>query len=169
MNVNDNRVNPNADAEKPAEQKPTLENPVKTNPTEDQQEGAKPQTAKPPAAKVEDKPFETFIRDDFLPNIKQALTERGMPPSTLELIQGDRPVVGDPCWMVCGEIPLGRRFWLCFASDSIASKKTISLAETGTEPSLLEPFLIDEKKMTLTLLRSRLLQRLNGQKWLTAN
>ena len=75
MNDNDNRVKPNADAQKPAEQKPTLENPVKTNPTEDQQEGAKPQTDKPSAAKVEDKPFETFIRDDFLPNIKQALTE----------------------------------------------------------------------------------------------
>ncbi|MFL0730428.1 MAG: DUF2996 domain-containing protein [Prochlorococcus sp.] len=62
-----------------------------------------------------------------------------------------------------------RHFWLCFASDSITSKKTISLAESGTDPSLLEPFLIDEKKITLKLLRSRLMQRLNGQKWLGAN
>jgi hypothetical protein len=33
----------------------------------------------------------------------------------------------------------------------------------------LESFLIDEKRMSLPLLVSRLLQRLNGQKWLGRN
>ena len=47
--------------------------------------------------------------------------------------------------------------------------KNISLAETNSEPSLLESFLIDEKKITLKLLLSRLLQRLNAQKWLLDN
>ena len=61
------------------------------------------------------------------------------------------------------------RFWMCFTSDSISSAKTIALAEAGSEPSLLESFLIDEKKMTQALLVSRLVQRLNGQKWLGAN
>ncbi|MFZ9216630.1 MAG: DUF2996 domain-containing protein, partial [Vulcanococcus sp.] len=56
-----------------------------------------------------------------------------------------------------------------FTSDSINSAKTIALAEAGAEPSLLESFLIDEKKMTQALLVSRLVQRLNGQKWLGAN
>jgi hypothetical protein len=79
------------------------------------------------------------------------------------------PVVGSTCWMVIGTLPGDRRFWLCFTSDSISSPKTIAVAEAGAEPSLLESFLIDEKKMTLALLVSRLVQRLNGQKWLGAN
>jgi hypothetical protein len=79
------------------------------------------------------------------------------------------PVVGSTAWMVKGELPGGRRFWLCFTADSISSSKTIAVAEAGAEPSLLESFLIDEKKMTLALIVSRLVQRLNGQKWLGAN
>ena len=68
-----------------------------------------------------------------------------------------------------GVLPSDRRFWLCFESDSIASGKTIALAETGSDPSLLESFLIDEKRINLALLQSRLLQRLNGQKWFGGN
>ena len=45
----------------------------------------------------------------------------------------------------------------------------MAVAEGGSEPSLLESFLIDEKKMSLALLVSRLVQRLNGQKWLGPN
>ena len=71
--------------------------------------------------------------------------------------------------MVQGTLSDQRRFWLCFVSDDINSAKTIALAESGSEPSLLESFLIDEKKMTLALLVSRLVQRLNGQKWLGPN
>jgi hypothetical protein len=79
------------------------------------------------------------------------------------------PVVGSSCWMVKGVLPGARRFWLCFTSDAISSAKTIAVAEAGAEPTVLESFLIDEKKMTLALLVSRLVQRLNGQKWLGAN
>jgi len=71
--------------------------------------------------------------------------------------------------MVVGELPGDRRFWLCFNSEDIASGKTITLAEPGSDPTLLESFLIDEKRMSLALLVSRLLQRLNGQKWLGGN
>ena len=71
--------------------------------------------------------------------------------------------------MVIGELPGGRRFWVCFAKEDISSSKLITLAEPGSEPTLLESFLIDEKRMTLPLLVSRLLQRLNGQKWLGRN
>ena len=54
-------------------------------------------------------------------------------------------------------------------ADNISSNKTIAISEQGTDPSILESFLIDEKKTTLNLLVSRLMQRLNGQKWLTPN
>jgi len=79
-------------------------------------------------------------------------------------------VVGGNCWMVKGDLPGERRFWLCFATPELGAIKTIALAEGGSDaPSLLESFLIDEKKMTLALIVSRLVQRLNGQKWLGPN
>lgn len=126
--------------------------------------------AKPaPKPKPEDKPFASFIQDDLLPSLTKSLTQRENAPVTLELMEGDRPVVGGRCWMVKGELPAGRRFWLCFESDAITSGKTIALAEPGSEPSLLESFLIDEKRINQALLESRLLQRLNGQKWFGGN
>ena len=122
---------------------------------------------KPP--KPEDKPFEIFIKDEFIPCLKEALTNSGFPPNEIVLKNGERPVTGDECWMVVGEIFNGRRFWLCFDNNKITSNKTVALAEQGSSPSVLESFLIDEKKTTKALLLSRLLQRLNGQKWLGAN
>ena len=125
------------------------------------------QEKKPP--KPEEKPFNEFITDELLPGIAKALEGHGINKPRLHLEKSDRPVVGGQCWLIVGELPLGRRFWLCFTKDQISSAKTIAIAEPGTEPSILESFLIDEKKITKSLLISRLLQRLNGQKWLGAN
>ena len=136
--------------------------------TDKANKAAKP--AKPaPKPKLEDKPFAAFINDDLIPALNQSLADRNQSPISLELVEGDRPVVGGNCWMIKGVLPSERRFWLCFASDSITSGKTIALAETGSDPSLLESFLIDEKRINLALLESRLLQRLNGQKWFGGN
>ena len=74
-----------------------------------------------------------------------------------------------PYQQVMGTLPGQRRFWLCFTAADINAPKTVAIAEAGSEPSLLESFLIDEKKMSLALLVSRLVQRLNGQKWLGPN
>ena len=79
------------------------------------------------------------------------------------------PVVGTKCWIFKGSISYKKRFWLCFSEKNISSTKTFALADNDNNPSLLESFLIDEKKTTLLLLVSRLLQRLNGQKWLKDN
>ena len=123
--------------------------------------------AKPP--KPEDKPFEVFMREEFLPAVSSQLKVHAIAPDRLELVTGERPVVGGTCPMVVGALPGDRRFWLCFNSEDIGSGKTITLAEPGSEPTMLESFLIDEKRMSLALLVSRLLQRLNGQKWLGGN
>lgn len=123
--------------------------------------------AKPPAP--EDQPFETFVPQLLLPALAKEVQSYGGPAPELAFCQGPMPVVGSECWMVTGELPGERRFWLCFTEANIASAKTIAVAEAGASPSLLESFLIDEKKMTLALLVSRLVQRLNGQKWLGAN
>ena len=107
--------------------------------------------AKPP--KPEDKPFPEFIDTLFLPAVAKQLAEHDITADRLERIEGQRPVVG-------GE---------CFSKADINSSKVITLADAGSEPTLLESFLIDEKRMSLPLLVSRLLQRLNGQKWLGGN
>lgn len=123
--------------------------------------------AKPPAP--EDKPFSEFVPELLLPALAKEIQSYGGPEPELSFVQGPMPVVGTTCSMVCGTLPGGRRFWLCFTADDISSPKTIAVAEAGAEPSLLESFLIDEKKITLALLVSRLVQRLNGQKWLGPN
>ncbi len=119
--------------------------------------------------KLEEKPFQNFLNEDFIPKLTKELKSKGCDVQNIELSKGPRPVVGGTCWSLLGQIDYGRRFWLCFEEESIKSGKTISLAESGSQPSLLESFLIDEKKITLALLLSRLLQRLNGQKWLRNN
>ncbi len=123
--------------------------------------------AKPP--KIEDKPFEEFVTNYFIPGLKKSILEKGTFVDEIKLIHGIRPVVGGLCWMVYCQLDYDRKFWLCFNKDIISSDKTILLAESNSEPSIVESFLIDEKKTTLPLLISRVLQRLNGQKWIGAN
>tara|TARA_Y100001968_G_scaffold26958_1_gene21014 strand:- start:111 stop:566 length:456 start_codon:yes stop_codon:yes gene_type:complete len=122
---------------------------------------------KPP--KLEDKPFNEFISNYFIPGLTKSIQEKGSGVNEIRLIQGERPVVGGLCWMVFCELSDDRKFWLCFNKDVITSDKTILLAESNSDPSIVESFLIDEKKTTLPLLISRVLQRLNGQKWIGAN
>ena len=122
---------------------------------------------KPP--KPEDKPFEIFIEEDLIPGLIKALKKSGMADSQITFQKSSRPVGGGDCFNVIGELPPGRRFWLSFTKNELTSSKTIALAETGADPTILESFLIDEKKATLSLLISRILQRLNGQKWLGPN
>ena len=123
--------------------------------------------AKPPAP--EDRPFAEFVPQLLLPALAKEIQGYGGPEPELVFEQGPMPVVGSECWLVRGSLPGSRRFWLCFTTDNLNAAKTIALAEGGAEPSLLESFLIDEKKITLALLVSRLVQRLNGQKWLGPN
>ncbi|BEV36278.1 DUF2996 domain-containing protein [Synechococcus sp. M16CYN] len=104
-----------------------------------------------------------------MPAVEKQLAKNGITADRLERIHGERPVVGGDCPMVVGDLPGDRRFWLCFATDDINSAKVITLADPGSNPTLLESFLIDEKRISLPLLVSRLLQRLNGQKWLGVN
>ena len=145
-----------------------------TKPAPAAKESPKEKPAAKPAAKAkppkpEDKPFPEFIDTLFIPAVEKQLGESSIKPERLERVTESRPVVGGDCSMVVGVLPGGRRFWVCFAKENINSPKHIALAEPGSEPTLLESFLIDEKRMTLPLLVSRLLQRLNGQKWLGRN
>jgi hypothetical protein len=109
------------------------------------------------------------VPDLLIPALAREISSSGGPACDLSFEQGAMPVVGSPCWMVKGGFGDERRFWLCFTAADINAAKTVSLAEPGSSPTVLESFLIDEKKMSLALLVSRLVQRLNGQKWLGPN
>ena len=145
----------------------TLDMPEKSSQVKSESPVIPKKAVKPP--KLEDKPFKEFISNYLIPGLKTSIEDKGTVVNEIKLIEGIRPVVGGNCWMVFCEMSEQRKFWLCFNKDLITSDKTILLAESNSAPSIVESFLIDEKKTTLPLLISRVLQRLNGQKWVGVN
>ncbi len=126
---------------------------------------------KPPA--VEDKPFEEFMQQHYLPALQEAITKEGVPDVKLTFAKQKYSIIGftsaEECWQVVGSWQGGQRqFNVYFPEENIQGKKGFSCNE-GKKPSTLESFLIDERKITLDLLVSRLIYRLNGQKWLGRN
>jgi len=87
----------------------------------------------------------------------------------INLTNTNRPIAGDKCWVINCEIKDTCNFWLSFEKDDISSLKSISLSKPNQKPSIIESFLIDEKRITLKLIISRVLQRLNGQKLIGVN
>lgn len=135
-------------------------------------ESAPPKKEKPPA--VEAKPFTEFIEQDYLPALTQALTEKGMTDLQLGLEQAKIAVKGfetsPACSQVIGRWADGKRqFNIYFFEDNIQGKRAISCVDRATKSSTIESFLIDERKITLDLLVSGLVLRLNSQKWLQRN
>lgn len=113
---------------------------------------------RPPA--VEDKPFPEFIQQDYLPALESALSEKNLQDIQLSFEKNQ----------VTGRWNHGNReFMVYFPQEDIKESKAFSLATGGREPSTIEPFLIDERKITLDLLVFGVIQRLNGQKWFGNN
>ncbi|KKJ00170.1 DUF2996 domain-containing protein [Prochlorothrix hollandica] len=124
--------------------------------------------AKPPA--LEDKPFGDFIEQDYVPSLKDALEQSGLGDLALSFGRRTLPQTQETCWQVRGQWAGGRRsFLLAFPEEKIGGLKAFACADGGAEPSYLEPFLSDERKITLPLLVFGVVQRLNGQKWLGWN
>jgi Protein of unknown function (DUF2996) len=122
----------------------------------------------------ETKPFAEFMEQDYLPAIQKAISQVGISDLQLSLVKQKFPVkgmesVGD-CWQMIGSWQNGlRQFNVYFPDEDIQGKKGFSCSEGKKRPSTLESFLIDERKMTLDLMVWGLIQRLNGQKWLSRN
>ncbi len=132
---------------------------------------AKPKKEKPPA--VEDKPFEEFMQQHYLPALDKAIAGEGVEDLQLDFAKQKLPIAGyekaEECWQVLGRFQNGlRQFNVYFPDEDIKGKKAFSCNE-GKRPSTLESFLIDERKITLDLMVFGVLQRLNGQKWLGRN
>ncbi len=131
-----------------------------------------PKKEKPPA--LEAKPFVEFIQQDYLPALTQALVEKGISDLQLDLSRAKIAVKGfktsPECSQVVGRWNGGKRqFNIYFFDDNIQGQRALSCVDQGNEASTIESFLIDERKITLDLLVSGLVLRLNSQKWLLRN
>ena len=131
--------------------------PVKTSP--------KPKKELP----IEKKPFQEFINMHLIPALKEEIDQRGLEINNINLENTNRPIAGDKCWVINCDIKDTCSFWLSFEKEDISSLKSISLSKPNQKPSIIESFLIDEKRITLKLIISRVLQRLNGQKLIGVN
>ena len=118
---------------------------------------------------IEKKPFQEFINIHLIPELIEEISNRGFEVNNIDLKNTIRPIAGDKCWVINCEIKNTCNFWLSFEKDDISSLKSISLSKPNQEPSIIESFLIDEKRITLKLIISRVLQRLNGQKLIGVN
>ena len=118
---------------------------------------------------IEKKPFQEFINIHLIPSLTEEISQRGFKINSINLANTNRPIAGDKCWVINCEIKDTCNFWLSFEKDDISSLKSISLSKPNQKPSIIESFLIDEKRITLKLIISRILQRLNGQKLIGIN
>lgn len=138
-------------------------------------DGEKPAKApkKEKAPALEDKPFADFMTQDFLPALKQTLAKTGISDLDLRFEQRQLPIaaLGDSqYWQVNGRWQNGQRqFTILFSKEDIQAPKFFTWADQGAQPTMLESFMIDERKITLDLLLLYTVQRLNGQKWLVMN
>ena len=118
---------------------------------------------------IEKKPFQEFINIHLIPSLIQEINQRGLEVNNINLENTNRPIAGDKCWVINCEIKDTCSFWLSFENEDISSSKSISLSKPSQKPSIIESFLIDEKRITLKLIISRVMQRLNGQKLIGVN
>ena len=118
---------------------------------------------------IEKKPFQEFINVHLIPALKEEINQRGLEINNINLENTNRPIAGDKCWVINCDIKNTCSFWLSFEKEDISSLKSISLSKPNQKPSIIESFLIDEKRITLKLIISRVLQRLNGQKLIGVN
>lgn len=132
---------------------------------------AKAKKEKPPA--LEDKPFNEFITQDFMPGLTQTLAKVGVQDLDLQFEKRKLPIAGlgdEAYWQVIGHWQGGhRQFNIIFSKEDISAAKYFCFADNGAAPSTLESFMIDERRVSLDLMLLYTVQRLNGQKWLVRN
>ncbi|NJK41740.1 MAG: DUF2996 domain-containing protein [Acaryochloridaceae cyanobacterium SU_2_1] len=119
-----------------------------------------PAKAKEKKPALEDKPFSDFIEQDYLPALTKAFGKQDIQDLKLQFL--DNQVTGT--WLAGN-----RGFTVYFPEANIQKQRAFSCSLKGQQPSTIEPFLIDERKVNLELLVFGVIQRLNAQKWLGNN
>jgi Protein of unknown function (DUF2996) len=123
-------------------------------------EGEVPKAKAPKKEAVEDKPFSDFIAQDYLPALEKAFAAKNVPD--LKLSFDSQQVSGQ--WLN-GQ----RQFTIYFPQGNINAQRAFSCTTGKTAVSTIEPFLGDERKITLDLLVFGVIQRINAQKWFGNN
>jgi Protein of unknown function (DUF2996) len=126
----------------------------------DGEDGPAPKAKAPKKEAVEDKPFGDFMAQDYLPALEKAFASKNV--SDLKLSFDSKQVSGQ--WLN-GQ----RQFTIYFPQGSINAQRAFSCTTGETAVSTIEPFLGDERKITLDLLVFGVIQRLNAQKWFGNN
>ncbi|NET54996.1 MAG: DUF2996 domain-containing protein [Symploca sp. SIO2E6] len=158
------QTSPNTAPEEPAAKQPVGDKPAA--------KGAKAKKAKPPA--VENKPFNEFIEQEYLPALQTAFAKQGISDISVTFVKEKIQIPGmsptEDCWQVKGNWNQGQRqFNVYFPDEDIKKRKAFSSSANGVKPSTIESFMIDERKVTLDLMVFYTIQRLNAQKWLAWN
>ncbi|ABO17646.1 DUF2996 domain-containing protein [Prochlorococcus marinus] len=156
-----NTVSNNSNPQRNSDSKDNLKNDIDTP--------VKPVIKPKKELPIEKKPFQEFINIHLIPALVEEINIRGLKVNNINLTNTNRPIAGDKCWVINCEIKDTCNFWLSFEKEDISSLKSISLSKPNQKPSIIESFLIDEKRITLKLIISRVLQRLNGQKLIGVN
>ena len=138
---------------------------------------AKPAAKKKKPPKPEDKPFNEFMEEYYLPGLKKAMAAEGIDELNLEFAKRKLEVMGqsdsDEYWQVQGDWEEAgegqRQFNVAFLDEDIKGQKVFTLTSNGAKPSTIEQFMGDERRITAELMVMYTVQRLNGQKWLTRN
>ncbi|XP_047332104.1 uncharacterized protein LOC124935729 [Impatiens glandulifera] len=109
--------------------------------TEEVKPEKKPARPKP-AAKAPVKPLPEMMMEDVIPSLKERI-ETQEDITDLELSFQDNRLEGS-------FLKLGYpySFWAFFPDGVITGPKGFSISSYGNEPSTVEPFLVDEKKIT---------------------
>ncbi len=163
---------------KPAEAKPAGVKKAKPAAAE---ATAEPESAEPAAKKVkapalEDKPLSEFMAQDCLPELIKQITAQGIEGLDLTFKTQKIAVRGyeslPECWQIEGKWQARQKahqFNVYFFDAELQGQRGFSVSLGNQKPSTMESFRIDERKMSLNLFISGVLQRLNGQKWLDRN
>lgn len=121
----------------------------------------------------EEKPFQEFMSEHFVPGLRDSLMNEGLADIDVTFEKKPIPIKGfeqSDCWQVQGKWQGGQRqFLVAFQQENIKGPKFYAAADNGSNPTLLESFMIDEKRPSQVLMTMYVRQRLNAQKWLTGN
>ncbi|TKY64031.1 hypothetical protein E2542_SST13921 [Spatholobus suberectus] len=105
-------------------------------------EAPKAAPAKKPPAKAPAKPLPQMMEEDVIPSLK-AIFEAQEDFSNIELVFKDNKLEGS--FLKKGN-PYA--FWAFFPTGNVIGPKGFSLSSYSAEASTVEPFLVDEKKIT---------------------
>jgi len=108
-------------------------------------------------AKAPEKPLPEAMAEDIIPQLQKTLEEEGV--EHIKLLFVDNQLRGS---FMNNNIPYN--FWAYFPDGSLTGQRGWSMSSHGYPPSTVEPFIIDEKRITSEVVVFWVTKRLAAQK-----